>query len=167
MSPNLAFEPAWQREALVLMHFLWQGFLVATMLPAVLWLFRVRKAPARYTLSLLAFLAMAACPIVTWTVLDGCPATDVSTMPTSRQVPSSSLKRQAPSSLAEPSGRSRSYVVEAASVGEPTSGRTAWAWASTPVRFARAHQPHLLAAWALGVVLLSIRRQDDSARSDP
>ena len=72
MSPfDLLYEPPWQRGTLTLFHFLWQGFAVALGLLAVLWLFRVRQARARYALSLLALLAMAACPLVTLAVLDG------------------------------------------------------------------------------------------------
>lgn len=83
MSPLDVFsEPVWQRLTWTLLHFLWQGVAVAGALVTVLWLFRVRQARVRYLLGLLAMALMAACPLVTFAVMEVDPgrhaeATDV------------------------------------------------------------------------------------------
>ena len=87
MSPDVPYEPAWQLEALALLHSLWQGLVIAVMLAAVLWTLRVRQARARYTLSLLALLAMAACPVVTLVVLTAAPSSVPSAVSTVEQAP--------------------------------------------------------------------------------
>jgi len=78
--------PVWECVRLALLHFLWQGLLVASVLAGVLWLFRVRRAQARYALCLVAMAATAVCPVATFLVLgtsseiaavDRLPATDV------------------------------------------------------------------------------------------
>ena len=57
-------QPLWQRVTLTLMHFLWQGIVVALLLSVAIDLFRIRSAPARYVLSLGALSLLAACPLL-------------------------------------------------------------------------------------------------------
>ena len=57
-----------------LLHFVWQGVLVALALAAVLWLVPARAARIRYALACLALAAMAMMPIVTLTWLAADPA---------------------------------------------------------------------------------------------
>src|SRR5947207_897272 len=52
-----------------LIHFLWQGAIVAALLAAALPLMRRHTANARYLVACAALLLMAACPVVTWTIL--------------------------------------------------------------------------------------------------
>jgi hypothetical protein len=71
MSPlDVLCEPVWQRLTWTLLHFLWQGLALAAILVTALWLFRVRRARARYALSLLAMRVMAACPLLTFSILE-------------------------------------------------------------------------------------------------
>jgi len=50
-----------------LVHFLWQGAIVATVLGVVLWLLRQRSAEVRYIVSWIALVVMAACvPVTVW-----------------------------------------------------------------------------------------------------
>ena len=51
-------EPVWQRLTWTLLHFLWQGLLIALALSVVLWLFKIRQPRTRYALCLMAMLAM-------------------------------------------------------------------------------------------------------------
>ncbi len=57
-----------------LLHFVWQGVLVALALAAVLWLVPARAARVRYALACLALAAMAITPIATLTWLAADPA---------------------------------------------------------------------------------------------
>jgi len=61
--------PAVERLGWALVHFLWQGALVALLLAPVLALTRRRSAGARYLACCAALVAMAACPVATilWT----------------------------------------------------------------------------------------------------
>ena len=71
MSPLSYFsEPPWQRLALAMLHFLWQGTAVALLLIAVTRVLKLRAGPPRYGAQLLALLAMAAAPIITFLVLE-------------------------------------------------------------------------------------------------
>ncbi|MDH5364872.1 MAG: hypothetical protein OEW82_06915, partial [Dehalococcoidia bacterium] len=59
-------QPFWHRLGLILLHFLWQGLVVAILVTTVIRLFRLSPGNARYAAYLLAFIVMAACPIVTF-----------------------------------------------------------------------------------------------------
>jgi len=153
---DLLDQPAWQRETLTLLHFLWQGVVVAVVLAAVLWWFHVRRAQARYALSLLALLAMAACPAVTFVVL-GEPGPEAVLRVSTPEPAAASLPPQPapPISHAEPS---EAMAEEAAPSGhEPTRGPSVLAWRLALVRFVRTHQGYLLAGWSAGVAALSVR----------
>lgn len=58
--------PAVDRLAYSLLHFLWQGLLVAIVFVVLIWLLRRRSANARYVTGCLALLAMLVCPVATW-----------------------------------------------------------------------------------------------------
>ena len=62
LSPETIHRLGW-----TLIHFLWQGFALAIL--GYIVMLPVRKAAARYTLALTAFVAMALCPIVTFLAL--------------------------------------------------------------------------------------------------
>jgi beta-lactamase regulating signal transducer with metallopeptidase domain len=59
----------WERLALSLLHFLWQGAVVAGVLVLALRLFRLRRGSQRYAAYLAALGLMAACPLMTHAVL--------------------------------------------------------------------------------------------------
>jgi hypothetical protein len=58
-----------QRLAWVLIHFLWQGTLVVTLLVLTTWMGRVRQASVRYIIELIALAAMVAFPLATFCML--------------------------------------------------------------------------------------------------
>ena len=70
-----------------LLHFVWQGVLVALALAAVLWLVPARAARIRYAFACLALAAMAMMPIVTltWFAADPASASGWSTRPSRRK----------------------------------------------------------------------------------
>jgi bla regulator protein blaR1 len=66
MSPaELAAHPLSQAATLALLHFLWQGLVIAIGLVAVVELIGLRRPQTRYLCSLAALLLMTACPLVT------------------------------------------------------------------------------------------------------
>ena len=64
-------QPIAQRVFMVLLHFLWQGALIALASQAVLMLFRCGKAQTRYALSLVGLTMMGLCPLLTFLLFDG------------------------------------------------------------------------------------------------
>ena len=62
-------QPAGRVLSLALLHFVWQGLLIALLLAAVVELARIRRAATRYACSLVALLAMMVCPVGTLTWL--------------------------------------------------------------------------------------------------
>ena len=66
MSPaELLAHPLSQAATWTLLHFVWQGLLIAAALVAVVELLRLRRPTDRYVCSLTALLLMAACPLAT------------------------------------------------------------------------------------------------------
>ena len=63
-------EPVWQRLTWTLLHFLWQGLAVAAVVATLLYVWPVGRAHNRYLIYLTALIAMAACPLVTFMVID-------------------------------------------------------------------------------------------------
>ena len=67
---SLIEHPSIHRLGLTLMHFVWQGVAVATLTGFALFLLRRRSANSRYCASVVALMAMAVLPLVTFCVLD-------------------------------------------------------------------------------------------------
>ena len=63
-------QPLWQRLGLMLVHFLWQGLAIAVLVGVLVRVFRLKHGNTRYAAYLLAFVAMIACPVVTFTAID-------------------------------------------------------------------------------------------------
>ena len=64
MSPVELFAQPWCRPvAMALLHFLWQGALVAAVLAVAVELLGIRKPAARYAASLAALIAMTLLPV--------------------------------------------------------------------------------------------------------
>ncbi len=110
-----------------LLHFLWQGVLLALVLWITLFLLRKRSAQARYTASCAALALMVALPVITaWTVYDR-PVQDPPTaQPAASQAPSAST---------------------AALRSTP----------NLPLLWLSAFQQWALPVWSFGVLLFSIR----------
>ncbi len=58
-----------ERLVIVLAHFVWQGTAVAVVLAALVAVLNINRPSVRYASSLVAFVLMAACPVVTWFVV--------------------------------------------------------------------------------------------------
>jgi TonB family protein len=69
MLENLFSSPFLNSLALTLLHFLWQGLLVATVLKSALLIFNNNKAQLRYALSALAMLVNLLLPIITFIIV--------------------------------------------------------------------------------------------------
>ena len=69
MLENLFNSPFLTSLALTLLHFLWQGLLVATVLKSALLIFNHNKAQLRYALSALAMLTNLLLPIITFFII--------------------------------------------------------------------------------------------------
>jgi len=63
-------QPIWQRLGLTLVHFLWQGLIIAILIGACVRVFKPSHGNARYIVYLLAFIAMIICPVVTFIGID-------------------------------------------------------------------------------------------------
>ncbi|MHC4400549.1 MAG: M56 family metallopeptidase [Planctomycetota bacterium] len=159
MSPfDLLYEPPWQRGTLTLFHFLWQGFAVALGLLTVVWLFRVRQARARYALSLLAMLVMAACPLVTLAVLERPqPEAGTPVLPQEANLVNHTQPSETPRPDVTVREEASPYTMQTVPNERPSARLSVTAWARSCVRFLRTHQSCLLIGWATGVFLLSAR----------
>jgi len=69
MLENLINSPFLTSLALTLLHFLWQGLLVAAVLKSALLIFNNNKAQLRYALSSLAMLVNLLLPIITFIIV--------------------------------------------------------------------------------------------------
>ncbi len=69
-------QPGWQRLGFALLHFLWQGALVALLAAGLVGLLRLRRGVARYRVYLFGFGVMAICPVATYLWLET-PRADV------------------------------------------------------------------------------------------
>lgn len=122
--------------ALALVHFLWQGTLIALLLAAVVRLLAIQRAAQRYACSLAALLAMALCPVVTFLAISS--PRDRAVAATADPVPPIALA----SALTN-----ESMTAESSSLSLRHSASA----------LARGAQPYLLALWLGGVAALGLR----------
>lgn len=144
--------PIGQRLTLTLLHFLWQGVLVAIALRLALVLFRSRTAQVRYALSLAALIVMGLCPVVTFLVTD-CRVGTVKSTGDLRRTSTfhdsgQSEARAAP--IATASFPARSFETSPTTL--PDSRR-----AVPSAVLVRRTQPYALAAWLVGVFAFGVR----------
>src|SRR4051812_8939366 len=88
---RLLSHPLAERIGWTLLHSLWQGAAVATLLPVVLFALRARSAGARYLASCAAMLVIALAPVVTFFVLPGSPHRSVAASPSITSDPTESV----------------------------------------------------------------------------
>ena len=176
---SLVFEqPVVQCLGLVLLHFVWQGVLVAICLACGLRLLRRKSANVHYVLSVAALVMMAALPVGTSFLVSAPTGTTNTAMQTdpptfgpeqtksSAQLPTAGENPEPPvlhdygletwtmpvnPAAAPTSGRLERESEE--SVGQATVPLPATAWGHLPV----AMLPWVVSAWALGVCVLSFR----------
>ena len=132
----LLAQPLGQALGWSLLHFLWQGTLIAVTLAVLLALARNRSASLRYAMSCGALLLMTAAPIVTLTRHDRAAAA----APEIQRVPVA-FEQVTPGAVAPDSG-----------VADLSARFASW-WQQ---RF-HTLQPWMVLAWSLGVLLLSLR----------
>jgi beta-lactamase regulating signal transducer with metallopeptidase domain len=120
--------------ALALVHFLWQGTLIALLLAAAVRAFRIKRAAQRYACSLAALLAMAICPLITYLAIGPQWDAPVAAM-----------------SLDEPTIAGENLL----SSESAASGVVSW-W-QTAAALAHSVQPYLLGLWLVGVMALGLR----------
>jgi TRAP-type C4-dicarboxylate transport system substrate-binding protein/beta-lactamase regulating signal transducer with metallopeptidase domain len=131
-----------------LLHFLWQGTLIALILAVLVWLLRNRHPSLRYGLSCVSLAVMLACPIVTYLVLD------------SRKSAKPSVETQLPP---QPDVAQPVLVADNAAVQPPVNTvvfapeggtGTKQSWLE---RNLKPWLPYLVVFWGIGVLVLSIR----------
>ncbi len=165
--------PAWQRLALTLLHFLWQGAIVAAVAVAVVRLLRLRSGPPRYAAYLIALVAIAACPVVTFWLVEppapmevpaAPPPTEVAIPPGQAPPPMDAMAPlegiemdapppEVPLALDTPRERPLAAPAGPAEAGEAP----AEAPRSALAQHLSAAPPWVAAAWLLGVIVLSGR----------
>ena len=163
-------EPVWQRLTWTLLHFLWQGLAVAAVVATVLYVWPVRRAHNRYLICLSALVAMAACPLVTFMVIE---------VPESATVASREAEIEAPVPPAAepelelvaseirigstgPAARESQPPLEpsetaASEMGDPASLPVPVTWEAELRQYVDAIQPYAMIAWIAGVLLLAVR----------
>jgi len=133
--------PVWQRWALTLVHFLWQGSAVVLLAAALLRVMRVRTPNGRYAGYLVAMIVLAACPVVTFFLVE--PITPSQPLAASQNQPQISY-----------SNIDSHDSIETSAVSLPAPIHSAPRSLDT---FLLAAQPWITSLWLAGVFLLSLR----------
>jgi ankyrin repeat protein/beta-lactamase regulating signal transducer with metallopeptidase domain len=141
-------EPFWQQLGLTLIHFLWQGLIMAVFVAAAVRLFRLPHGHLRYSLYLAAFLLMAICPLLTFVAVGRLAKIDAA-------VPQAQIAPTGPAASEEAGSASATDVAVRPDVGV-RAARTGPATASGEDRL-RKWLPWTVAFWMAGVTMLSLR----------
>ncbi len=166
-------DPAWQRLALTLLHFLWQGLAVTALAVTLVRLLRLRSGPPRYAAYLLALVVMAVCPVVTLCLVKPPAPMELPAEPQAIEAGTSRGQERppmdalapvegieadaappgAPVALDAPEDGSLPGLTESAEAGEIRTE----APRSALARYISAGLPWVAAAWLIGVCALSTR----------
>jgi beta-lactamase regulating signal transducer with metallopeptidase domain len=161
MSPlEVLAQPPWRNVTWVLIHFLWQGAVVALAVAVALRLAESARPQTRYAVCLAGMLFMVLCPVVTlglaWNAGEIAATSPIAAANEPRAVPS---MHEAP-----PAGESNVLAGRSAPVLHPAAAaecRDLAAYVADWPQYAgllsKAAQPWLLAGWLAGVALLSVR----------
>lgn len=128
--------PMMEQVGWVLVHAVWQGALLAGLLAGALFLLRSEQARLRYAISLITLVVLAACPVITWSVLSATPVEPAGAVEASWQA------------LSEPA------VLLAETNASAGSGMT---WSAAARAGLVASLPGLAIVWMLGVGVLAVR----------
>jgi TRAP-type C4-dicarboxylate transport system substrate-binding protein/beta-lactamase regulating signal transducer with metallopeptidase domain len=131
-----------------LLHFVWQGALIALILAALLWLLKNHRSSLRYGLSCASLAAMFVCPIITYMVLE----TRTPTKPNveTALLPQTEVAQPTLVSTNEPVQPVANTVVFAPEGG--TGTKKSWL-----ERNLKPLLPYLVVFWGIGVLVLSVR----------
>ena len=157
-------QPGWQRLGFTLLHFLWQGALVALLTGGLVGLFRLPRGTARYRAYLLGFAVMAICPVVTYLWLEAPRANIAATVDADESSalapPPQPIRLEMPTP--EPTGvmaaREQAASVPLSTASDPTvPAAVVQSVRGKIVELGRRAVPWCLAAWLAGVVILGGR----------
>lgn len=161
-------QPGWQRLGFALLHFLWQGALLALVTAGLVGLFRLRRGVARYRAYLLGFAVMAICPVATYLWLET-PRADIAETTEANEAPAfappvETVRLEPPASEPFEATASReraetTHASDAAPVASDPNPRTVMVQdlRGKIVELGRQAVPWSLAAWLVGVVVLGSR----------
>jgi hypothetical protein len=160
---EILWGPLGQRLAWTLLHFLWQGLLIAAGVAALGWLFSRAQARGRYAVALAGLVLMASCPLITFGVLEISAPRPVALAPAPElgepaprppeAVESPAADAAAPLPAASPDVGAPEP--SSAPIPEPTPAEPDWR--TLLAGRAVAIQPYAVLAWLAGVVALSVR----------
>lgn len=178
-------EPVWQRLTWTLFHFLWQGVAVAAVVATLFYVWPVGRAHNRYLVYLSALFAMAACPLVTFLVIDVPAAVTIAGRETESAAevlltPAPHLDREPGRHLGPGSTKNNTRITGTETIVQDDGTRRDELEAMTTVsdrldiadsasllvplgsqakrqRYIDLIQPYALAAWLSGVLLLATR----------
>ncbi|MHC4178573.1 MAG: M56 family metallopeptidase, partial [Planctomycetota bacterium] len=170
-------EPVWQRLAWTLLHFVWQGLVVAAGVTLLRLLVPWRRPQARYALYLTGLLLMAACPLVTFALVQApMPAEDPGPPGQATDVPelvvvrpgegeptaSVALPNEAPlpdetTSIRQAKAAREEGEQTASDNAPPAPGLEGVSWVARIDESVRLVQPYGLVVWMVGVFLLGVR----------
>jgi beta-lactamase regulating signal transducer with metallopeptidase domain len=142
--------PEIQRLSLTLLHFVWQGVVVAVMTAAVVFALRLRHGRARYAAYLLGFSAMLICPIFTYLTLRQPSVASMSNVEDSAPV----MHTPSPEATEPQPVRLKSFNEAHVPVAQATERER---WRERGREWLSAALPWVPAAWAVGVMLLGAR----------
>ncbi|HUU21685.1 MAG TPA: hypothetical protein VM389_04035, partial [Phycisphaerae bacterium] len=163
---QLLRHPAWQRLALALLQFLWQGAAVAAVAVALVRLLALRSGPPRYVAYLLALVVMAACPVVTFCLVQAPVPTGLSPKPQDHEAMRAEAHERpltaapAPADGPEarlPANAAGSAALPALTEATDAAGGAPQSSPTRPTRRLSAALPWLTAGWLIGVFGLSLR----------
>ena len=157
-------QPIWQRLGVTLLHFLWQGFALAMLVPALIHLLRLKPGTSRYAAYFLAFIAMTACPIITFFAIDTSLPRAQNVPPPLATAPDVEAEIEPESAFSETPGANPAAPIEppllnsippaVSSLPRPTDSR---AMSLKTAGSLRALLPWAMVMWLLGVTALSGR----------
>ncbi|PQO31608.1 M56 family metallopeptidase [Blastopirellula marina] len=149
---SLLQSPVAMKLTFVLLHFLWQALLLVCLWRLAAALLKLRTAEARYLGSLLTLVLMAACPIVTFLLLDA------GKLPSTDHLPeiASSLVAVPPSHV----GVEKLAALPADQTALAAPAKSASIAAATPLTttwVVTTCQPYLMLVWLTGILVLGAR----------
>ena len=153
-------QPWSQRLAWSLLHFLWQGLVIAAFLSVAMRALRRRSANLRYAVACMALIVMVVAPVVTFCVIPAGPTGDASAGPAVQKAPDVMMPVREYVPPVANMGPSHAPAMVAVPAALPDADREASAptigWTARASRFIRPALPWMVAVWVAGVALLGI-----------
>ncbi|HUT56621.1 MAG TPA: M56 family metallopeptidase, partial [Phycisphaerae bacterium] len=167
-------QPWSQRLGWSLLHFLWQGIVIAALLSVAMTALRRRSANLRYALACMALVVMVAAPVATFCVISAGPTRDAPADPTGQETPDAAIdtgEHAPPAADVRPSGAPiLDSVPDAAPAEAPAEAILPVAspdadhlappvtigWTARASRFIQPALPWMVTAWVAGVAALAI-----------